>query len=93
MCVEVKRKDCTVVLNRGGAQLFITRKGIGANNLESGDNDAAMDQNKNSAQLVRKRNSDDTKQGESTVVPNERESLQYKKQKSNKPKQAQLDHD
>ena len=92
MCVEVKRNDCTVVLNRGGAQLFVRRKGVEANSRDSGDNDTAMDLNRNGARLVRKRNSDDTKKGDSTVIPKEGESPQHKKQRSNKPNQVQLDH-
>jgi signal transduction histidine kinase len=93
MCVEVKRNDCTVVLNRGGAQLFVRRKGVEANSRDSGDNATAMDLNMDGAQLVRKRNSDDAQKGASALIPNEgADSPQHKKLKSNKPNQVQLDH-
>jgi len=99
MCVEVKRGDDTVVLNKGGAQLFVKRNSAEVKRRDSleanklGD-DIEMDHNKVSAQLVRKRNCVEAKEGDYTVIPNEEEEAQqHKKQKSTNPGSIEIDND
>lgn len=75
MCKEAKQGDETVVLNRGGAQLFVRRKSYAI----SGIGNKSEDQKKESTPPVRKREATEVE------VPSEGDPKPHKKPKPDKP--------
>jgi len=75
MCKEVKQGDETVVLNRGGAQLFVRRKSYAISSIGN----KSEDQKKESAPPVRKREATEVE------IPSEVDPKPHKKPKPDKP--------